>query len=117
MDDGALARPRLNLLTPAHVEAVHEGSLRILRELGLRVDSERARRVFGKAGRGVRIEGDRVTFERDVVEWAIRVSPATVDVFDRRGASTGAPGCCTSSRRQPEADSPTLRTRPPARAA
>ena len=86
MDQADLARPHLTLLTPAHIEAVHEGSLRILRELGLRVDSERARRVFAKAGPGAHIEGDRVTFEPDLVEWAIRVSPPTVDVFDRRGA-------------------------------
>ena len=64
---------------------MHEGSLRVLRELGLRVDSERARKVFAKAGPGTRIEGDRVTFEREVVEWAIRVSPPAIDVFDRRG--------------------------------
>ena len=55
MDDAALARPRLTLLSPDHVGAVHEGSLRILRELGLRVDSERARRVFAKAGKDVRV--------------------------------------------------------------
>lgn len=79
------ARPRLSLLRPDQVEAVHEGALRLLRELGLRVDSERARNVFAKAGPGARIEGDRVTFERDVVEWAIRVSPPTIDVHDRRG--------------------------------
>ena len=86
METGGRAQPRLTLLTPDHIEAVHTGSLRILRELGLRVDSERARRVFAKAGPDVRIDGDRVTFARDLVEWAIRVSPATVDVFDRRGA-------------------------------
>jgi trimethylamine--corrinoid protein Co-methyltransferase len=76
-------RPRLTLLSSSHIEAVHEGSLRLLRELGLRVDSERARRVLARAG--TRIEGDRVYFERDVVEWAIRVSPPSIDVFDRRG--------------------------------
>ena len=86
MDSGGRARPRLNLLESEHIAAIHAGSLRILRELGLRVDSERARRVFARGGREVHIEDDRVTFERDVVEWAIRVSPSTVDVFDRRGA-------------------------------
>ena len=85
MEAGDRAKPRLTLLTPDHIEAVHAGSLRILRELGLRVDSERARRVFAKAGQDVRIDGDRVTFARDVVEWAIRVSPSTANVFDRRG--------------------------------
>ena len=69
------ARPRITLLSPAHKEAVHEGALRLLRELGLRVDSERARGVFARAGASIRIDGDRVCFEREVVEWAIRVSP------------------------------------------
>lgn len=86
METGGRAQPRMTLLSPDQIEAVHEGSLRILRELGLRVDSERARRVFARAGPDVHIDGDRVTFARDLVEWAIRVSPATVDVFDRRGA-------------------------------
>jgi trimethylamine--corrinoid protein Co-methyltransferase len=31
------------------------------------------------------VEGDRVTFEREVVEWAIRVSPPAIDLHDRRG--------------------------------
>ena len=90
MNHTARVRPRLSLLGPGQIQAVHEGSLRILRELGLRVDSERARRVFGGAegASGVpvaRVDGDRVFFEREVVEWAIRVSPSRVDVHDRRG--------------------------------
>ena len=79
------ARPRLTLLSDAHVDAVHEASLRLLSELGVRVDSPRARDVFAKANGDVRIEGDRVHLGREVVEWAIRVSPQTIDVYDRRG--------------------------------
>jgi trimethylamine---corrinoid protein Co-methyltransferase len=78
------ARPRLTLLGEGQIGAVHEASLRVLLELGLRVDSERARRVFAGSG-GARVEGDRVFIDRDLVEWAIRVAPSTVDVYDRRG--------------------------------
>src|SRR5262245_35843499 len=85
MEGLGLARPRLSLLAPAQIEAVHAGSLRILRELGLRVDSERARLVFAKAGKDAHVEGDRVRLERDVVEWAIKASPRAVDVYGRRG--------------------------------
>jgi trimethylamine---corrinoid protein Co-methyltransferase len=79
------ARPRLALLSPAQIELVHEGSLRILSEFGVRVDSERARRVYAQAQGGARVEGDRVYLARDLVEWATRTSPSTIDVFDRRG--------------------------------
>ncbi|HJS73077.1 MAG TPA: trimethylamine methyltransferase family protein, partial [Vicinamibacteria bacterium] len=78
-----IARPRLTLLSDAQIEAVHEASLVILSESGLRVDSERARKVF--AGGGARIEGDRVYLHREIVDAAIETAPATIDIFDRSG--------------------------------
>jgi trimethylamine--corrinoid protein Co-methyltransferase len=80
------ARPRLRLLSREQVEEVHEGSLRILLEHGVGVDSERARRVFAGASGEVHLEDGRVRLERGVVEWAIRVSPPVVEVHDRHGA-------------------------------
>jgi trimethylamine--corrinoid protein Co-methyltransferase len=76
-----IARPRLALLTNDQIHAVHEASIRILAESGLRVDSERARRVYARGG--ARIVDDRVYFDRDLVEAAIESAPATIDVFDR----------------------------------
>ena len=81
------ARPRLTLLSDGHIEAAHEASLRLLAELGVRVDSERARSVFSKAKGAARVEGDRVYLHREVVEWAIRAAPETIDVYDRRGGA------------------------------
>ena len=78
-----IARPRLTLLTAAQRDAVHEASLAILARSGLRLDSERARDVCRKGG--ARVEGDRVHFNRDLVDAAIESAPATIDVFDRRG--------------------------------
>ncbi|MGH9337911.1 MAG: trimethylamine methyltransferase family protein, partial [Vicinamibacteria bacterium] len=77
------ARPRLTLLTKPQIEAVHEASLVILNESGLRVDSERARKVY--AGGDARIEGERVYFTRELVEWAVEAAPATIDVYHRTG--------------------------------
>jgi trimethylamine:corrinoid methyltransferase-like protein len=68
------ARPRLMLLSQGQVEEVHEVSLRFLLEHGVRVDSERARRVFAGASGDAHLEDDRVRLERGVVEWAICVS-------------------------------------------
>ena len=78
-----IARPRLTLLTDDQIEAVHEASLVILEKAGLRVDSERARRVY--AGGGARVEGERVYFHRELVDRALETVPATIDVFDRYG--------------------------------
>jgi trimethylamine--corrinoid protein Co-methyltransferase len=78
-----LARPRLALLTDAQREALHEASLTILARSGLRVDSERARKVCAQGG--ARIEGERVYFGRDQVDAAIESAPATIEIFDRRG--------------------------------
>jgi trimethylamine--corrinoid protein Co-methyltransferase len=73
----------LSLLTESQIEAVHEASLVILQKSGLRVDSERARRVY--AGGGARIEDDRVHLYRDLVDAAIDLAPATIDVHHRTG--------------------------------
>ena len=78
-----IARPRLTLLRSDQVEAVHEASLVILAESGLRVDSERARKIY--AAGGARIEGDRVYFTHELVDAAIQTAPATIDIFDRAG--------------------------------
>ena len=78
-----IARPRLTLLRSDQIEAVHEASLVILAESGLRVDSDRARKVY--AAGGARIEGDRVYFTRELVDAAIETAPATIDIFDRAG--------------------------------
>jgi trimethylamine--corrinoid protein Co-methyltransferase len=78
-----IARPRLTLLSAAQIQAVHEASLTIHSESGLRIDSARARSVF--AGGGARIEEDRVYLHRELVDAAIETAPATIDIFDRLG--------------------------------
>src|SRR5262245_15756351 len=78
-----IARPRLTLLSDAHIEAVHEASLEILSRSGTRVDAESARRIY-EAG-GARVDDDRVYFHREVVDAAIESAPAVIDIFDRAG--------------------------------
>ena len=78
-----IARPRLTLLSNAQRNSVHEASLTILARSGLRLDSERARDVCRKGQ--ARVEGDRVYFDRELVEAALESAPATIEIFDRRG--------------------------------
>lgn len=84
-DPGAMAQPRLHLLSPEQIALIRDSALRIVRSAGVRVDSERARRIFREAGTGVRLVDNKVYLERDVVEWAISVAPSRFDMYDRRG--------------------------------
>src|SRR5262249_19280875 len=77
--------PRLTILSAEHIVAIHEGSLKVLARTGVLVESQRALDVFSKGGQSIHIQDNRVTFERDVVEWAIKSTPSTYDVFNRRG--------------------------------
>jgi trimethylamine:corrinoid methyltransferase-like protein len=77
------ARPRLTILSEEQIASVHEASLAVLSELGIRVDSERARQVYARGD--ARVEGDRVYVSRELVESAIEAAPSTIEIFDRAG--------------------------------
>jgi trimethylamine---corrinoid protein Co-methyltransferase len=61
------------LLTQEQVERVHEASLEILEEVGLKVRYEPAREVFAK--HGCSVDGERVKFPREVVEKYRKLAP------------------------------------------
>ena len=77
----------LNLLTDAEANRVHEASLRILSEVGLRVDDEEARSYLGAAGAQVNLQSNVVRFPAHVVEQALRSTPSTLRLYDRNQAS------------------------------
>lgn len=78
-------RPRLSILSEDHLQQIHEGALRVLAGIGIKVESKRARDMYAKAGKSIHIKDDWVTFDRDIVEWAIKAAPATYDVYNRLG--------------------------------
>jgi len=78
-------RPRVTVLNEGQIAQVHEHSLEILSTTGVRVDSERARRLFARAIGPGSLDGNRTRIPRDLIEWAIAAAPSTIDVYDRRG--------------------------------
>jgi trimethylamine--corrinoid protein Co-methyltransferase len=78
-------RPRITVLSQEQIRRVHNYALQILASVGVRVDSERARRVFAPKVGTAAVDGDRVCFPAELVEWAIEQAPPTIDVYDRRG--------------------------------
>jgi trimethylamine--corrinoid protein Co-methyltransferase len=79
-----MVQPTLAVLTPEQIGAVHQYSLAILAETGLRVDDDGARRRFADAG--CRVDGDRrVHIPGDLVVWALEQAPGSVAIYDRLG--------------------------------
>ncbi len=73
------------MLNGEAIERIHSASLKILSQIGLRVDSEEAIQVF-KISQGVKFLDERqVAIQPETVEWAIQQCPSTVDVYNRLG--------------------------------
>ena len=81
--DLSLIQPRLEVLTRAQIQKIHDYSLCVLSTTGVRVDSEQARQLFAKAGGVATVDGDRVRIPGDLVSWALEKAPAEVEIFDR----------------------------------
>ena len=69
------------LLTQEQVERIHQASLEILEEVGLKVRYEPAREVFAKHGWSV--DGERVKLPREVVEKYRKMAPPTFTFHGR----------------------------------
>ena len=86
MKKADMIKPSLRVMNPEQINRVHEYSLQILSSVGLRVDSERARKLFIKAIGPQAVDGANVRIPPDLVEWAIQAAPARFDVYDRNGS-------------------------------
>ena len=79
------ARPHLSLLSGEQIQGVHQDCLTVLARAGMRVNSpsvlEMLRQRLGEAA----VQENIVHFPPEVVEWAIRSAPATIDIYDRQG--------------------------------
>ena len=80
-----MVRPNLTILDKDQMQQVHDYSLQILASIGVRMDSERARQLFGQAAGSTAIAGEYVRIPRELVEWALERAPVAVDIYDRRG--------------------------------
>jgi trimethylamine---corrinoid protein Co-methyltransferase len=83
------AQPRLNrtpteLATTEQVEQIHVASLRILRELGMKVLDAETRALF--AGAGATVDGEMVRFDPALVESLITTAPPAFTLHARNPA-------------------------------
>jgi trimethylamine---corrinoid protein Co-methyltransferase len=75
--------PRFRLLDESQILRIHHAALRILNEVGVRVNLKRA--VDLLAGQGARVrDGNIVEIPPFMVEEAIRSAPSNVTIFNRK---------------------------------
>ena len=80
-----LVVPKISVLAEEQRVRLHEYSLQILCAVGVRIESEEARRLFvSAAGPGI-LDGHCVRIPRELVKWALDVAPSEVDIYDRLG--------------------------------
>ena len=85
MSEEHIVQPKITFLDEEDRERVHGYTLEILTKTGVRVDSPQAcDLVRQKLGDSV-VDGERVRFPPEAVEWALQTAPSWVDIYDRRG--------------------------------
>lgn len=84
MSSNILALPRFEMLTRGQCETIHRSSLEILRRTGVRVYHNEALELLRQTD-AVTIDGNRVRFQPELVEWAITQPPSRIPLC-RRGS-------------------------------
>jgi len=74
----------LRVLSDNEIEQVHERTLSMLATTGVRVDTERGRKILKQAGADVDNETDIVRFPRSLVEECVGLAPRDFTLGGRR---------------------------------
>jgi len=78
------ARPRLQLLSEEQKKVIHNYSIGILENTGIKVESKKALEIFKKSN-AVTVESEVVYIQADLVNHAIKVAPSNVEIYKRNG--------------------------------
>jgi trimethylamine--corrinoid protein Co-methyltransferase len=84
MDQNNIVQPNLQILTNEQVLKIHEYSIEILENTGIKVESSKALAMFKKTG-AVRIDGEFVYIQRELVDHAIKTSKSEINVYNKNG--------------------------------
>ena len=77
-------RPKLTLMNEEQILEAHKNVLKVLSETGVRVDSPAILQML-EWKLGLKSEDRIIKFPPEIVEDAIKSTPKTIDVYDRRG--------------------------------
>lgn len=79
-----LAIPAPFRLSPEQITTLHNASLKIMTQTGLRFSDQEALDLFKKAGSRIS-DGDLVFIDPKLVEWALECAPKNIMIYDRNG--------------------------------
>lgn len=85
MEKTKTIHPNLTVLDDAQKDKIHTDSLQVLATIGVRVDSAPARQLFTDAIGTEATREDRVYIPAELVEYALKLAPSSVDIYNRRG--------------------------------
>lgn len=85
MDNNTLeeCKPSYKLMNEGQILKIHETTLKILEEVGIKLPNEGARELLRDAG--CKIEKDIIKIPASLVEESIQSAPSGIDIFDRTG--------------------------------
>lgn len=83
MNYAGLVGDKLNPLTGEQVERIHESGLKILQEVGIKVDSERYLQLLKENGANVALKERRARLPEGMVKEFVNMAPATVTLYGR----------------------------------
>ena len=77
-------KPTLTVLSGEQKNQIHKYSLKILKETGIKVDSEKALEFFKKSD-GAEINNNRVFIQSELVDHAINSAPSKIIIYKKTG--------------------------------
>ena len=78
-----VSRPSLNFLSEEEVEKIHNATLEVLENTGIKTDSQKALDILKEAGANVDYAKKQATIPRNLVEEALKRAPKTVKLCAR----------------------------------
>ncbi len=77
-------KPVIQVLSNEQIESVHNYSIHILENIGIKVESKKARELFSKTG-AVKLDDEVVYIHRELVDHAINTARSEINIFNQRG--------------------------------
>ena len=78
-------RPQLTMLTEEQIQDIHQYTLKLLATTGVRVDSPAAVEMLRRKVGDSNVDGKTVRIPAELVEWALKVAPREIQIYNRRG--------------------------------
>ncbi len=87
-----MSKANMRVLSKEEIDLVHDSSLRILAEVGVKIESPSVVELMRKAGAGIDKKTQTVFLKEKMVSQALKSAPKTIKLCSRRGVDFTVPG-------------------------